>query len=335
MRADAGVIGMLQYRMVLPPLRRRVEFAYGAADSGVLRAKLAHDFAFAEATCFDCGAAIGSGGRDDGAVAAAALAAAEAAAARLERGIDSGLRRVRPFAVHLHTHDRGKRVWWAHTRFGPAATQPLLTLKARARQGDEVRTGLRADERLVGEFGRIDRLRNYGTDQSFFHLDSRAAPHFLPFGREHERKRNAGGAEGMQQGSERGKRAATAAEEEEEAVRYLHEGDGLEPHCVYDTLHPTPWTAVRRSGRRGAGAAAGQEVEVEEPVRYGLGHGAEMCGFLMMYLPHDSSRRYDAGSLIAFDGELANLPGKGGDDDDVDNERGRRGGGGGVSIEPM
>ena len=37
---------------------------------------------------------------------------------------------------------------------------------------------------------------------------------------------------------------------------------------------------------------------------------------------------------MAFDGELANLPGKGGDDDDVDNERGRRGGAA-VPIEPM
>jgi len=66
-------------------------------------------------------------------------------------------------------------------------------------------------------------------------------------------------------------------------------------------------------------------------VRYGLGHGDEMCGFLMMYVPHDSSRRYDEGSLMAFDGELVNVPGAGGDDDDVNNERGRPQ----PAVEPM
>jgi len=51
---------------------------------------------------------------------------------------------VKPFAVHLHSHMRGKRLWWDHMRNG----------------------------KKIGELGRFDHYGGYGPDQSFVHLDA-------------------------------------------------------------------------------------------------------------------------------------------------------------------
>jgi len=52
---------------------------------------------------------------------------------------------VQPFAVHLHSHENGKKLWWDHLRNG----------------------------KKIGEFGRIDKYRGYGRHESFLHLNNK------------------------------------------------------------------------------------------------------------------------------------------------------------------
>jgi len=48
-------------------------------------------------------------------------------------------------SVHLHAHNRAKKLWWDHLRNG----------------------------KKIGEFGRFDQYKGYGPDESFMHLDAK------------------------------------------------------------------------------------------------------------------------------------------------------------------
>ena len=115
---------------------------------------------------------------------------------------------VQPFAVHLHTHKNGRKLWWEHRRGG----------------------------RVIGEYGRFDKYRGYGPQQSFMHLNNSLNP------------------ESLQSEFSQGDGAK------------LEENDSLVVNCEFDT------------------------TDVKSPIRYGTNHGEEMCGFLMMYYPHDWTR---------------------------------------------
>lgn len=51
---------------------------------------------------------------------------------------------VKPFAVHLHSHKRGKKLWWDHLRGG----------------------------KKIGEYGRLNKYKGYGRHESFMHLQN-------------------------------------------------------------------------------------------------------------------------------------------------------------------
>lgn len=68
----------------------------------------------------------------------------------------------------------------------------------------------------------------------------------------------------------------------------LQKGDELEFHCVYDT----------------------RKVDAQSNIQYGVSHGDEMCGPVIMFYPHDFSQKYelnDGNQPVGWHGER---PGK-------------------------
>lgn len=113
--------------------------------------------------------------------------------------------KVQPFAVHLHAHTNGKKLWWQHLRNG----------------------------KVIGEYGRFNHYGGYGPHQSFMHLHNTKNPKSI-------------------QGDFTPGDGAS-----------LQKSDSLRINCEFDT------------------------TGFKNIVKYGTNHGEEMCGFLMMYYPHD------------------------------------------------
>lgn len=121
--------------------------------------------------------------------------------------------KVNVFAVHLHAHNRGKKLWWDHLRGG----------------------------KKIGEYGRFQRYRGYGKDESWMHMDAKLNKGMSPLFK-------VGTTVGADKGGQ------------------LRPGDSVRTNCIFDTR------------------------DRSEVTEYGTNHGEEMCGFLMMYYPHDHTQ---------------------------------------------
>jgi len=124
------------------------------------------------------------------------------------------------------------------------------------------------DGKTIGSYGMIDKYKGFGTDESFFMVDPKGDT-------QHE-------ANVQEQ-----KRGHFHWTEKQLALR---KGDVLRMHCVYDTRC-----------KFGADVGNADCEKATEPIVYGLSHGQEMCGFLMMYYPHDPARRMRYGMLLGGD----------------------------------
>jgi len=154
---------------------------------------------------------------------------------------------LKPIAVHLHMHNHGRKARWDHLREG----------------------------HKIGEFGRIDQYKGWGTDQSFFMIADK-------------------GVRNQKQTRQEAKRGHFDWKGENTELK---EGDSLRMHCVFDTRckYATPLHDPNCE-------------KASAPIDYGLSHGKEMCGFLMMYYPHDPSVRMANGMLLGDnDGDLIPL----------------------------
>jgi hypothetical protein len=121
----------------------------------------------------------------------------------------------------------------------------------------------------LAEVGRIDQYKGFGVDQSFFVVDAsmdRAA-------QEHSAKEAADGHFTWRPTTEG-----------------IREGDQLAMHCVFDTRcrYATPLNDANCEK-----AAA--------DIHYGLSHGDEMCGALMMYYPHDPTVRFWNANVLGYE----------------------------------
>jgi len=115
-------------------------------------------------------------------------------------------------SVHLHAHNRGKKLWWDHLRNG----------------------------KKIGEYGRFEKYAGYGPDESWMHMDPKLLKGTSPM---FKVQSPVGSANNQ-----------------------LQRGDSVRTNCIFDTR------------------------DRSEVTMYGTNHGEEMCGFLMMYWPHDASK---------------------------------------------
>jgi len=122
----------------------------------------------------------------------------------------------------------------------------------------------RRQGKKIGTYGQIAPYKGYGTDESFFMVDP----------------------------------AQTKATAQEQKEGHLHwsyannafkKGDNLRMHCVFDTRCKYATPLNDRNCERAS-----------KPIEYGLSHGDEMCGFLMMYYPHDPTVRMKNGMLLGM-----------------------------------
>jgi len=123
------------------------------------------------------------------------------------------------------------------------------------------------------EMARIDTYKGYGVDQSFFLVDAESDP-----------------------------KAARAARVEAAAGHFqwspstegIKAGDQLSMHCVFDTMC-----------KYGIDHSDPTCEKATEPIKYGLSHGQEMCGLLLMYYPHDPTVRFPQSNVMGYrEGDL-------------------------------
>jgi len=150
---------------------------------------------------------------------------------------------LKPVAVHLHTHNHGRQVWWDHIR----------------------------DKKKIGEYGRINHYKGFGRDQSFWIVDA--------------------------QDSRRGKFSQFKPGKGEA----LKSGDTVQVNCVYDTR-------CKYATAKNGAMQNGNCRKTPERIQYGLSHGNEMCGFLMMYYPHDPAHFFPQGSLVTNPQFIQEMP---------------------------
>lgn len=123
----------------------------------------------------------------------------------------------------------------------------------------------------VGEYGRIDSYKGFGVDQSFFTVPDRDL---------HER----GNIQQAKKGGFKWGRSGGS----------IQKGDQMSVNCVFDTTckYATPIGDPKCE-------------RATRSIPYGLSHGQEMCGFLMVYYPHDPDVRYRKGMILGYHrGEL-------------------------------
>jgi hypothetical protein len=80
-----------------------------------------------------------------------------------------------PFAVHLHMHDHGTRMWMDHYRLSPLSGNVSDTPPDRppGLNPDLVDSPeVEVEWRKIGEYGRIDHYRGVGKDEGFFQLQT-------------------------------------------------------------------------------------------------------------------------------------------------------------------
>jgi hypothetical protein len=171
-------------------------------------------------------------------------------AGKLDQVLEKDLQKygeVHPVAVHLHMHNHGRAAWIDH-----------------------IRQGLK-----LGEFGRIDKYKGYGTDQSFFAINS-VKPQ-----------------ESEVMDSRMAKKGHFSWKPSKDGIKA---GDALSMSCVFDTR-------CRYATHTHGGTTVLEDDDCEKarrPIRYGLSHSQEMCGALMMYYPHDATSRFYSGDVLGY-----------------------------------
>jgi len=131
------------------------------------------------------------------------------------------------------------------------------------------------DKKKVGEFGHIGQYKGFGVDQSFFVIDEGNNRHLQAQYVEENKEGHMG---------------------KPKKIGSLKAGDELTTHCIFDT---TCKYAVHDTD--GATSLSDKGCEkATEPIKYGLSHGQEMCGILMMYYPHDPSARFSHGNVLGY-----------------------------------
>lgn len=128
------------------------------------------------------------------------------------------------------------------------------------------------EERTIGEIGKY---KGFGTDQSFFLLDKLAS-------------------------------TTSSAESEARAGHFrgdggtdIRAGDRVQVSCVFDTRckYGTPINDPKC-------------IKASHPIEYGLSHGKEMCGAILMYYPHDPAVRMKNGMVLGYGHGDLMTPGK-------------------------
>jgi hypothetical protein len=223
---------------------------------------------------------------------------------------------VRPVAVHLHMHDHGVGARWEHRRGGGAGAGAGAGAAAGAGAGaggSRSRAGT-----FVDNFGHIPlgSYGGYGVAESWWPLQgegaNRSAVNSWPWkggggggggaagaagaagavGAGSMRGGGLGGnGSGVDGGERRPFRFVAPAPDGGGAALRIVKGDTLTAHCTYDTLHPTLYSPAPPPGKR----------YTTPYVAYGIELGEEMCGFLMLFCPHDSSKRFEWGTLVGDD----------------------------------
>merc|ERR1712224_202853 len=123
----------------------------------------------------------------------------------------------------------------------------------------------------MGEYGRINHYKGFGRDQSFWIVDA--------------------------QDSRRGKFSQFKPGKGEA----LKSGDTVQVNCVYDRR-------CKYATAKNGAMQNGNCRKTPERIQYGLSHGNEMCGFLMMYYPHDPAHFFPQGSLVTNPQFIQEMP---------------------------
>jgi hypothetical protein len=221
---DAGLSGVVDRELKLPPGRRDYKYSY-TTKRGVVAERLRADLLYAREIGGDSalgGVAAGGAGGEAGGEGAAGGGGGKGSG-----GGGGGGGGLSIFAAHLHARDHARRLWFGHFRGG----------------------------KKVGDFGLLSRSGGYGPAQDWFLLlDDRGLPR-------HDRDAMAAstgaGAGGVPADADA--EAARFMPGNALAPR-LQGGDQLQANCVFDTLHATPWTPYAPTYPIGYGPRLGEEA---------------------------------------------------------------------------
>jgi len=130
---------------------------------------------------------------------------------------------------------------------------------------------LRVRGRRGRTIGEISKYKGFGTDQSFFLVDEAAS------------------TASDDKSTELIEQQAKAGHFRGDGSTDIRKGDRLQVSCVFDTRckYGTPINDP-------------DCIKASRPITYGLSHGKEMCGAILMYYPHDPTKRMKKGMVLGY-----------------------------------